>query len=73
MEDLGHFRVGKEGKPLTILQATDSTTSAVRLSSMCAWPRARLRYVRQLDSTCGPATLIARVEPDVVLLTGDIA
>ena len=23
MEDLGHFRVGKEGKPLTILQATD--------------------------------------------------
>jgi len=23
MEDIGHFRVGKEGRPLTILQVTD--------------------------------------------------
>ena len=76
MEDLGHFRVGKEGKPLTILQATDLhhfPAGATEFDVRVAKGRVVALRGGQLDSDLRLlATLIARVEPDVVLLTGDI-
>ena len=76
MQDIGHVRIGKHGKPLIILQATDLhhfPASAKAFDVRVAKGRVVALRDGQLDSDVRLlAKLIARIEPDVVILTGDI-